>query len=194
MEAENQKIKNEEKENLTQRFRKILEIDDKQKNLQEFSFLKGNNNDLFIEFSKLLKEEIEIKCRDKIDKLFVFTKRFEGNEERKPEIGYEEEYSNSEKELNDCAYLYEKYSEALVSDIDRLIYFSRKSYHLCVDNCEDEYVNKKVPDNIIKSCLNGCYKFMLMNREIMNEMLDSSIKDFTNNIGNVSSFKSKISF
>ena len=51
-----------------------------------------------------------------------------------------------------------------------------KSYYLCVDSCEDEYINKKIPDNIIKSCLNGCYKYLLMNRKVMNDVLESSMK------------------
>ena len=181
MEPKNQT--DSEASNLSNRFEKLLEIDQKQKNIEEFYYLKGENFDLFNKFSKLLHEKNIKKCQNQYDKLFVFSKRFDDDSgARLPEKGYDEEFKNAEIELKQCSSLLESYRKALEFDIDRLSLFSQKSYGLCLESCKDEYVNKKVPDNLIKSCFNGCYKFLTMNKETMNEIMDYSIKDYMSSL------------
>ena len=107
-----------ERENLTKRFNKILEADNKEK-FANFQYLNGENNDLFKYFGKFLEEKVQKKCKNKVEKLLVYTKRSKGNEERKPLMGYEEEYANAEKELNDCTDFHKLYSENTINDLNR---------------------------------------------------------------------------
>ena len=168
-----------ERENLIKRFNKILEADNKEK-FANFQYLNGENNDLFEYFVKFLVEK-EKNCKNKVEKLLFYTKQSKGNEERKAEIG-NETYAIAEKEFENCEHFSDKYYNSTINDTNMLQSFIKDSYNLCVDSCEDEYVNKKIPDKIIKSCLNGCYKYLQMNRKVMNELIESSMKEFMKQI------------
>ncbi len=164
--------KQKQDEELNKKFKRILEIDQKAKKFDEFKILKGKNFNLFNELMNNLEEKIKRRCIENIEKLFAFSKKIDDkNKIMAPETGYEEDFKNAEIELIDCVNQFNDYRDSLQNDISSLKRLTIDSYNLCNESCKEEMKNKNLNELITRNCLTGCHRFLLMNKEIFNDIV-----------------------
>ena len=169
--------KQKQEEELNKKFKRILEIDQKAKKLDEFLLLKGKNMNLFNDLLNILEEKIKRTCNDNMEKLMVYSRKIDDrNKIMIPETGYEEEFKKAENELIDCVNQFNDYRDSLQNDMSNLKRLTMESYNLCNESCKEEMKNKNLNENVTRNCLNGCYRFLLMNKEIFNEIAHEKLE------------------
>ncbi len=168
-------VKEKQEDDQDRKFTKILEMDQKQKKLDEFNLLKGRNLNLFNELFNILEDKIKQNCNDNIEKLFVYSKKVDNNNLISSEDGYEKEFKTAETELINCVNKFNYYKEYLENEIVNLKRLTTESYSLCKESCKEEMKAKNLTENMTKNCLNGCFKFLLMNKEIFNDIIKDEL-------------------
>ena len=165
-------LKEKQDAELNKKFTRILEMDNKSKKFDEFLLLKGKNLNSFTDLLNTLEEKLKRTCSENMEKLIAFSKRIdEKNNIMAPEKGYEEEFKQAEFELVECVNQYNVYRDSLENDFVNLKRLTMDSYNLCNESCKEEMKNKNLNENITRNCLNGCYRFLLMNKEIFNDIV-----------------------
>ena len=173
-----------QEEELNKRFKRILEIDQKAKKFDEFLLLKGKNMNSFNDLLNILEEKIKRTCSENMEKLMAYSKKIDGkNKIMLPETGYEEDFKMAEIELIDCVNQFNDYRDLLQNDMSNLKRLAIDSYNLCNESCKEEMKNKNLNENVTRNCLNGCYRFLLMNKEIFNDLVHEKLEFVKDEVG-----------
>lgn len=179
----NENIKDQYEEDINKKFKRILEIDQKSRKFDEFSLLKGKNNHSFHELLNILEDKVKITCNENMEKLIAFSKKIDDkNKIYTPETGYEEEFKKAENELVDCVNQFNNYRDSLEYDIMNLKRLTMESFNLCNESCKEEMKNKNLNEGITRNCLNSCYRFLLMNKEIFNDIVNEKLEEVKSDI------------
>lgn len=167
-----------DKDDVNLKFSKILATYQKSKKLDEFSLIKGNNHNLFNQILNILEEKIKVSCFEHYEKLLAFSKRKDNMQNSlEPVTGYEKEFKLKEQEFMTCVGRFDDYKNSLDNDLYLMKRFSSESYDLCLESCKDEMINKNLNEMIVRNCLNSCHRFLLMNKEILNGILNERLLD-----------------
>ncbi len=182
-------LKSEEIQKLNDRFKRLMEAEHKAKNFNSFKFFNDSNSDYINELSRTIEKKSQEFCKRQYEGLLAYSKKFdEDNKIISPEVGYEKEFNEAEDSLKKCIGKFDFYRNGLEYDVELLRQFTSDSYNLCLESCKHEFVSKKLNENIIKSCLNGCYRYLLINKEIFNEMMADRFVTLKDEIKNKTSF------
>lgn len=155
-----------QEEALNKKFARILELDQKSKNIEEFNFLNDKGVAVYHDVLEHIAKKIVTHCSKEYEKLIVFS-RYDGKEkgDYTPEKGYEKEFRQAEVELGHCRDNFQIFIERIEDGMLAMRHLGKNTYKLCLESCKEEMKVKNLSENNTKNCLNGCYRYLLMTKE-----------------------------
>ena len=176
------------KNNINEKFLKIVSVEEKSKNFEIFNLLKPFNIILLNRIINNLEDKIKTKCSNQYEKLMIYSK-FPNNKENNdtkigfiPIPGYIDEFKISENELKNCVEQFNYLKYEIENDMNSLNKLAIGSYNLCLNDCKDDMEQKILNEAVVRKCVIQCFRYLNYNKDAVNQILTEKLKDLKENI------------